>query len=66
MSDWKPISSPPINGDWVLVYADGAYNCAFVDSIGEIWDWTNPATPNVLPGAVTHWMPLPPAPEGME
>ena len=64
MSEWQPIETAPKEGAWVLVYADGAINCAYVEAGKLPEDWTRPANPNVLPWAVTHWMPLPNPPKG--
>jgi len=61
---WIPISERlPDPGDcWVLVYADGAMNCmAWHD--GAWHDWTNAQAHNIFPDEITHWMPLPSAPE---
>lgn len=61
---WIPISErlPDPGYCWVLVYADGAMNCmAWHD--GAWHDWTNAQAHNIFPDEITHWMPLPSAPE---
>lgn len=60
--EWQPIETAPAEGVWALVYADGAMNCAFVQQGKRPDDWTRPSCPNVMPEQVTHWMPLPKAP----
>lgn len=59
---WQRLETAPADGEWALVYADGAVNCMFVKR-GELPDdWTRPDCPNVMPEYVTHWMPLPKPP----
>lgn len=53
---WLPIESAPKEGAWALVYADGAMGVAY------IMQGKDPKIMNILPSAVTHWMPLPAAP----
>ena len=62
MSKWQPIETAPEEGEWALVYADGAVNCAYVRRDYLPDDWTMPDCPNVQPESVTHWMPLPEPP----
>jgi hypothetical protein len=60
---WIPIEDAPEDGEWALVYADGAMNCAFVKRGQLPEDWTGQQCPNIIPRFVTHWMPLPPPPD---
>lgn len=62
VSGWQPIETAPEEGQWALVYADGAQNCAFVQKGRLPKDWCNSITWNIMPEFVTHWMPLPPPP----
>jgi hypothetical protein len=64
MNEWQPIETAPKDGVWALVYVDGAINCAYIKAGKLPEDWTHPWNPNVIPGAVTHWMPLPNPPKG--
>lgn len=76
MSLWLPISTAPLDGRMALVFRPLARNSnddpvaikRLVDSDNSCWDSTVPpgATPcNPTDGSchVTHWMPLPAAPE---
>lgn len=59
---WQPIETAPKDGEWALVFADGAINCMFVKQGYLPQDWTSPRCPNIDPANVTHWMPLPATP----
>ena len=51
---------PNNNGEWCLVYADGAINCMGFYH-GAFSDWCLSKMNNIT-SEITHWMPLPAAP----
>lgn len=76
MSDWKPISTAPKDGTWILVFEpyEGIEDSIQVARWGEVewssgepeFDWVGePAGPNPDTNTYTgasHWMPLPKPP----
>lgn len=63
MSEWQPIETAPRDGSKVLAYDPGW--CGGTMAIARWWDGEF-RTGN-LPGEEmypTHWMPLPPPPDG--
>jgi len=66
MSEWISVNDrlPEEGREWVLVFADGAMNCMmFNRSSGSFYDATYAQCHNVCIDDITHWMPLPAAPE---
>lgn len=66
MAGWISCSDRlPVAPDlWVLVFADGAYNCmAYAD--GKWQDWTEASMHNIRIEEITHWMPLLAAPSAV-
>ncbi|WP_419902103.1 DUF551 domain-containing protein [Kiloniella sp.] len=73
-SPWQPIETAPKDGTHVLVMTDKGYfavaypyqrkgsRCYNWDAVGQ--DRDSYTDGNCLDGEPTHWMPLPPAPEG--
>jgi len=61
---WKPIETAPEEGEWALVFADGAMNCAWVRAGRFPEDLVQAHSWNIQPHDVSHWMPLPTPPEG--
>jgi hypothetical protein len=53
----------PDSDNWVLVYADGAINCAMFTPKHGFYDATHALGYNVNVPLITHWMPLPEAPK---
>jgi len=62
---WKDaINDPPEVSTWALVYADGAMACRAWNPERECWeDWQGCTTSVLIMTDITHWMPLPEAPE---
>jgi len=56
---------PNPKGEWVLVYADGAQNCIGYTEQDGFHDWCGQGRPgfNICTEQITHWMPLPEAPQ---
>lgn len=59
---WRPIETAPKDGTLVIIYdprSHRAYACGFEFGIWQtgVWDSRGPVSP-------THWLPLPPPPEG--
>ena len=63
MMSWISVEDKLPNGDgeWVLIYADGAINCMGYDKERGFTDWTfnNSGCHNIVIENITHWMPLP-------
>ena len=65
MNEWISVEDrlPESAGEWVLVYADGAYNCIGYTLQAGFHDWcSNRDGLNVCIEDITHWQPLPEPP----
>jgi hypothetical protein len=76
LTPWRDMSTAPKDGTWVLLYGDGPsfMRCPFVgywtgmglrpDGTETPLAWYQAISSSRYPCQPTHWMPLPPAPEG--
>ena len=66
-SRWISIKDrmPNPEGEWVLVYADGAQNCLGYTQQRGFHDWCGSKREglNICIEDITHWMPLPDGPD---
>ena len=62
LMDWETIITAPIDGTEILTYRNG------LQAVAEWWPEENSwvATDGMMLVGVTHWMPLPPPPEGAD
>ena len=61
--DWQLIESVPKDGSLVLLFAEDGFHLGCLEPDYKFWDWENDET---MMDAPTHWMPLPPIPDGYE
>jgi len=61
---WRPVSDRPENNDYYLCKMCGDVEAVCKYKYGQWYDFEGPERDWVESDRVTHWLPIPPAPEG--